>query len=753
MALPAKEAIVIILDVGKTMCEGSSVRLEGAVKAVTLLVQQKLLFGPKDEIGVVLFGTKGTKNHLEADGYNNITTLRDIVIPDLALLKKIEEIKGEGARADFMDALILGMDLLQKKTDRKKYRKRIFLVTDAGCRTRNKEDVPAVLEQFNKMEAGLNVIGIDFSDEEDEDASGRSSDVVKTATKIENEKLIREFADKVKGVVIPVHRAIEMMSWLRARSVLQRTTYRGALEISSHLSIPVWSYIKTMPRTFPTLKKLSTLSETHEGEGEGEGEEGANEDAAGKGEVLMQRTYHPIADPDEEIPEDERVKGYKYGRTLVPFSKIDAQVLQYKAQKCMQVIGFTKQSNVPRHHFMGNVECIVAEPGDESAAVALSALVHALFETESVCIIRYVKRANSIPHLGVLMPHIKADYECLFYCKLPFAEDIRQYPFASLDPSRARKAFVPSPEQLAATERLINSLDLMTAAKDDDDESTEALKPKYTYNPSLQHFYQAIQKRALNPKAHLPKLDPIIEKYINPDEDLFRQASDALKSFQQAFPLTKTEAAEQQKRRFWKDNFDDVDVTLDSYIPDPKKHKKDDKISIDKLFNAGGTSEVGSIKPVQDFKEMIARRDVDLVDKAIQQMEERIVQLINDSIGSQLYPKAIECLNALRAACIKEEESEEWNRFLRKLKSLYAASDESDKSGGGSGGKKKAKSDFWFEIVKRAITLIDYDEGDDSDVSPDEAKAFLADAADTVSDEPQPSRQEEDTDDLFDMVE
>jgi len=162
-----------------------------------------------------------------------------------------------------------------------------------------------------------------------------------------------------------------------------------------------------MPRTFPTLKKLSTLSESHEGEGEGgeEGEEGGGHDL-GKGEVLMQRTYHPIADPDEEIPDDERVKGlsslsnyltigdlmfdiaifillgYKYGRTLVPFSKIDAQVLQYKAQKCMQVIGFTKQSNVPRHHFIGNVECIIAEPKDDSAAIALSALIHALFETE-----------------------------------------------------------------------------------------------------------------------------------------------------------------------------------------------------------------------------------------------------------------------------------------------------------------------------------------------------------------------------------
>jgi len=52
----------------------------------------------------------------------------------------------------------------------------------------------------------------------------------------------------------------------------------------------------------------------------------------------------------------------------------------------------------------------------------------------------------------------------------------------------------------------------MTAGKDDDGEPVEALKPKYTYNPSLQHFYQAIQKRALNPKASLPKLDPIIEK-------------------------------------------------------------------------------------------------------------------------------------------------------------------------------------------------------------------------------------------------
>ena len=40
----------------------------------------------------------------------------------------------------------------------------------------------------------------------------------------------------------------------------------------------------------------------------------------------------------------------------------------------------------------------------------------------------------------------------------------------------------------------------------------EALKPKCTYNPVLQHFYQAVQKRALQPEAPVPPLDPVIQK-------------------------------------------------------------------------------------------------------------------------------------------------------------------------------------------------------------------------------------------------
>lgn len=94
---------------------------------------------------------------------------------------------------------------------------------------------------------------------------------------------------------------------------------------------------------------------------------------------------------------------------------------------------------------MSNVEVFVSPPGDSPSSVALSALVHALAETESIGVVRYVKRARSFPHLGVVIPAIKTDYDCLYYVNVPFAEDLRSYLFAPLDPQRmTKKSNIPS---------------------------------------------------------------------------------------------------------------------------------------------------------------------------------------------------------------------------------------------------------------------------------------------------------------------
>ncbi len=63
---------------------------------------------------------------------------------------------------------------------------------------------------------------------------------------------------------------------------------------------------------------------------------------------------------------------------------------------------------------------------------------------------------------------MKTDYDCLYYHKLPFAEDLRQYPFPPLASERARKQFIPTDEQRETVDNLIQALDLMQAAEDEE---------------------------------------------------------------------------------------------------------------------------------------------------------------------------------------------------------------------------------------------------------------------------------------------
>ena len=267
----------------------------------------------------------------------------------------------------------------------------------------------------------------------------------------ENEKLLYRIAEQVDGIVLSLPRALEVMSHMRSTSVLQRPVFNGLFEISPSLSVAVKSFIKTKSTSFPTMKKSSLIAKDLE--------------EAGTTDVAMERTYHSINDLDNDIPKQDTVKGYKYGRSLVPISKIDEMVLQYTCNSCLQLIGFTKASNVPRHHYMGNTE--VVSPVDARASTVVSALVRSMVETESVAIVRYSPRKNSV-RLAVLSPHISAEHENFYLHKLPYAEDLRHFPFPPLDPKRARPSIVPSAEQLDAVDALIDELDLTEAGVDED---------------------------------------------------------------------------------------------------------------------------------------------------------------------------------------------------------------------------------------------------------------------------------------------
>eukprot|EP00727_Mastigamoeba_balamuthi_P013963 m51a1_g919 putative atp-dependent dna helicase (755) ;mRNA; r:181520-185343 len=753
MAVNQKEALVVILDVGATMVaprpDGKTF-FEDAVHSI--------MFGLRDDVvSLVLCGTRETKNELfDGEHYKNVTVAHELSPPTVDTLRYATSLQAEagGAPGDILDALVIGMDMLAKRTCGKTaYQRRVFLVTDAGCRTVT-SDLDLITTRFVQMEAHLNVIGIGFGPEEKDESMAESEQeseaalararsrarlAAASAVKRENIEMLRKVAKQVSGIIVPVSSAIEMMSYCRSKSVLQRTTCRAQFEVTPALRVNVYSYVKAKEQPFPQLKKVSTVA--------------MQSPNPASLNVQQARSYQAALDPDTEVSASDVIHAYKYGKSLVPFSKADAEAVKIIGNRCFRLIGFTDSANVPRHHFMGNTEIVVAHPQDKAAQRALSALVAAMAETDSYAIARYVKTKNATPYLVALIPVVKHDIDCLYLQFLPFAEDLRLYtfqPFTPRDPE-TKPAFVPSADQLKAARAVIQALDLMGAAVDGDGERAEALKPKHTYNPVLQRFYQAVQVRALNSAAAVPELDPEVARYIMPDADLFARAETALRDFGAHFALEKTEAAaKSEKRVYWRDAMDDAarDVKLESYAggePEAKRRKVEGAaaeheaagLSLERLA-ASGVASVGSVNPARDFADMTARRDVDLVLDAVAQLQKRVDQLVAESLGEQYYGKALECLFALRKGCVREDEPAAFNTYLGELRHACEG---------------KARAKFWNMVADAGLSLITRDESAYSSVSREQSEEYLRKPVEQAPAPVAPAVARSNTvDDLFDMA-
>lgn len=724
--------------------------------------------------------------------------------PDVAFLKRLQEVKPENGNSDFVDALIIGVDMLAGVEPKKgtATNMRLFLVTDAAGVV-NVANLDEIIAKMNELNISLNVVGVDFEESLDtvklsqsethtekveekvkEEGAEEAIKVkgelssqppstpaakkkVDTAAvkdpkqqrKLRNESALRDICGRVtRSLIVPVREALDMMHYFQSRAVTSTPNYRGYLDIGSTVKIPVWTYLKTKEETLPRMVAISKRSaesrferaivdaSTSSGSASnsndrntggaavattGDDKDGDNAFLSNVLEptlehtmgVSMDKTYTAMDNPDEIVPKEHHVRGYKYGKTWVTSTKNDA-IMPFTAEPCLKVIGFTAESSVPRHFYTSNAEVIVPYSGDSSAAQAISALCHSMTLTGMVGIVRVVKRKNTAPMLGVITPHIGEHSETLYLNRLPFNDDLRLYGFASLIETETSpdvpKHAIPTERQLNVTEDLINSLDLSEAAVSAYGEPMEALKPKYTFNPSLQYFYQVILSRALKPNLPMPPMDESILAQISLDEKLQKASAGAQERFNDAFVLVRTEVKEKENRkRFWSEAFsgEAADEKLESYLTDdPKKSKKKEDATPSGVNNIqallrGGIESVSNVSPVEDFNAMITRRDVDLVDKAIEEMQVQVFRLVNDSYKNSHYDKAMECISVLRAGCIKEQESDQFNAFLQSVKSQF---------------KGKQRNDFWTLIQQKAMTLISSSESADSSVTPEEARDFYA---------------------------
>ncbi|KAJ3279068.1 X-ray repair cross-complementing protein 5 [Borealophlyctis nickersoniae] len=810
-----KEATVIILDVSPSMRkhkdEYGQTSQDKACQAIFKILQPKLIAGRKtDLIALLLVGTAETHNVLAQDGqYENISAYdgpveedKYLYMPDMDLMKFVDAgaEKGE-AVGDVMDGIIVALHMLDLHCKKLKWTKKVYLFTNAD-NVIDHEGADAVVEKAKEMDVQFSLMGYEFDDAE-RGVKYENKSKLKLRMKKANEEFLRTFTAHLDGQFFEGSEAAEALERFRSKQVKPVTLFRENLTLGdpeAHpdacLQIPVWAYNKTTELKLPSAKKWSALSEQiPEGERQ----------PATYGGVDMNRTYKLAQldadaggdgkDDDEEIDEEETIKAYRYGKTLVPFSRMDEEQMKLGTEKGMSILGFVKLEQVPRHAFMANVLAVIPEPDNPRAGRMFNALMAALDTKASGAIVRYVRTRDAGPKIGVLAPSPKG---WGLFAQLPFAEDVRLYSFPPLDhlvaaagitsssatvstmsqfgsmistASRASgkksklDARTGTPEEtVQRLDAFIDAMDLMEPEHErenlDDPRDDLYFKPKDVFNPGYQRLYQCIAHRALHPDdSSLPPMNPKILEGISPLPEMVEKAADAAQKLKEAFTITKVEKSTVSSKRAWANRAAaaaaadrlDADEVLnqggeDAEAPAAKKVKFENgegEFSGDmsmRQLTERKVDKVGTVDPVSDFNAMLSRRDLDVVSIAVEQMCDVIFKLVTESFGDQLYAKAMDCIVALRAGCAREDESEAFNTWIRELKRNLTT------------GPHTRHQKFWEGVVDKGITLITKDEAGDSEVDKAEAEEFLKSDQALPESAPTHEAEEEDEEDLLDMM-
>ncbi|VAH96463.1 unnamed protein product [Triticum turgidum subsp. durum] len=523
----------------------------------------------------------------------------------------------------------------------------------------------------------------------------------------ENDRLLYHFRDRSVAKVVQVDTPTALLGALKTRNVLPVTIFRGDLEVSSTFKIKVWAYKKTSEEKFPTLKKYS--------------DKAPPSDQFASHEVKVDYEYKSILEPDTVIPPDQRIKGYLYGPQVVPISSAEWEAVKFKPEKGVKLLGFADRSSIPRSYFMKDVNSFVPEPGNTKAMVAVSALARAMQEMNKVAILRCVWRQNQANvAFGVLTPNISSVNnvpDSFYFNILPFAEDIRDFPFrsfSSLPPSSQ-----PTEEQQEAADNLVKMLDLAPPGRE------EILRPDFTPNPMLERFYSYLDLKSKQPDANPPPLDSCLRRITEPDPDVINYRVPLIQNLGKSFELKenpKRKKARTQERLAYTDPDDQAKssennaekaTAADGQAKKPEDPYAEKARAIEVMFpSTEKVGKIGDVNPVKDFEAMLAERSSSIwVQKAIEEMKKYTTNLVENSLQGDYYEKALKCFVALRKACIIEQEPEEYNQFVTKLYERLKKVDDVVK--------------FFQLLSSKNVLLICKEEAPDSDVTEEMARSFF----------------------------
>jgi hypothetical protein len=152
----AKEVEVIILDISPAM----DCHLQAAKDALLLRVQHKIEHLPlKSEVGMLFLGSRETNNSLCSDeDYLYIRECRPIQQVGADMYKTILRATHDVNAGDWLDAVIVAMDMIMNHCGQKKFEKRIVLITHGSTPVRDAEQIEVVAQALLDREIRLEFI-------------------------------------------------------------------------------------------------------------------------------------------------------------------------------------------------------------------------------------------------------------------------------------------------------------------------------------------------------------------------------------------------------------------------------------------------------------------------------------------------------------------------------------------------------------------------------------------------------------------
>nr|XP_045583822.1 X-ray repair cross-complementing protein 5-like isoform X1 [Procambarus clarkii] len=723
------EGIVVVMDVGPGVRAGVDKTFYSQSKKCLTNILQRKMFAEKcrDQVGIVLFGTNDTNNNLASnDQYRHITVLRELQTVDWEVITEVDQLPYGKSSGDWLDALVVAMDLLHDPDGGRFTSKKIVLLTDFSGEFSD-DQTSKIIAGLKNQGIELNVIGPDIMDDDDDDAEDSDEDnpgpstgvnsarngkiqvaqnwngKPKSAVQLAGEALVTRVVAEVDGIICSFDEAIPQLIFFQKNSS-NSAPWNTLLEIGPDFQIAITGRIKVKHSTAPSWKKMHAHKES--------------------AVITNETSYHRYDDAQTVVNEEDVIPGYKYGTTLVPFSDEDAQ-MKYKSNspRSLSILGFTRSSTVSHQRRAGDqVLVITAREGDEAAAVAFSSLIQALQELDMVAVTRRIYNNNYNPVMGALFPDITAKYECLIWIPLPFQEEVRMYTFPSLQ----RLTENLNDNEIQAMDDLISSMDLSCQEEDGEEE----LAPTGVLNPQLQHYFNTLTDRALHPHDPIPPPAPHVLNILETPECVCEARDKVVPSLKTHFPT---------KKLIKKTKRDNKDLFASN---DGDESTKKAKLDVNDSMSASDltrplVTHVTSATPVQDFLALLGGEapNFNLICK---QLGEVVLQLV-DGLGgggtnAAVVAKVIDCLTSFRQESCSIDPST-YNKFISSLKEVVMT---------------MSLHELWNRVKESGLGMINKEENARSIIGSDEAEEFLKLEQQSQQPVAPPPAENDDVEDLLD---